>query len=166
MSLSSLPKYPAPAVRASARPAPPVARELTRILAKLAAAAGIVLLLCWLRATADRMGRPRAATSAQAPATPAPRTPVEFEEVEWWYHNRWLFQTREQVEAELGPPTRHVPWNPELVERVGAVEHSNRHFGVPRDQVWLQWVDPKDPGKSVTVLFAGGKVYDKFKKGF
>jgi hypothetical protein len=37
---------------------------------------------------------------------------------------------------------------------------------VPPDQEWVRWVDPRDPSRSVTVLFAGGKVYDRFKTGF
>ena len=85
--------------------------------------------------------------------------------MEWWYANRWLFQTRDEVEAEIGPPTERVPWTPELVRRTDEVRHMNRDR-VPPDQEWMRWVDPKDPSRSVTVLFAGGKVYDRFKTGF
>jgi hypothetical protein len=138
-----------------------------RILAKLGLAVGIVLLLCWLRTAADRIGRPSPA--APPPARPAavPAGPVDFEEVVQWHTRRvGLLQTRADVEAEIGPPTEQAPPSPYLDERLERVLHSSRHVGVPADREWVRWVDPNDPTRSVTVLFAGGQVFDMFRTGW
>jgi hypothetical protein len=63
---------------------------------------------------------------------------VDFEAVQAWYSRTGLFASREDVEAELGPPTEGVRWGAEVVERMERVEHSNRHLGVPAAQEWVR----------------------------
>jgi hypothetical protein len=167
MNFSSLPQYPAKLVLPSVEPpscsVSPISSQLRRTRTNLLLAIAIVtLLLLMHRSVVPQIERPQ---TMVAPALPIP-TNVDFEEVEAWYYRERLHQTREEVEAEIGLPTERLVWTRELVELTAVEEHMNRHFGLPTDRVWVRWTDTKNPSKSVTVLFAAGKVYRKIKKGF
>jgi hypothetical protein len=95
--------------------------------------------------------------------------PFEFELVEKRFSDVQLFASREEAEALLGPPSGRA-YGPEIVAAQERAERSNRHFGIPSEQIWQRWSDPKDEGRWVAVLYAGSypsyKVYWKIKVGF
>jgi hypothetical protein len=93
---------------------------------------------------------------------------LDFNFIELWYdlNNHGLYQRREDVEEEIGPPTERNYQNPEHTKVMEELLWIHRHDSVPAGREWVRWVDPRNPEKSVTVLYAGGKVYWMSKKGF
>ena len=132
--------------------------RLARFLAELAVAVGLLMLLVWLRTVAGHM------STHHFPASP--QAPQEFRLVVDWYDYVYLTQSRREVEELLGPPTQHAVQAPEFAELIKVLEHSNRHLGLPADREWVRWVDPANPERSATILFAGDKVYYKTHVGF
>jgi hypothetical protein len=116
----------------------------------------IVGLLCGLRVMALAIQRP--------PEPPA--APLDFHTIEKRYPKVHLFASREEVVALLGPPNAHIVPDPDLMRWTEEAEDSHRGLGMPRNRVWEMWIDPKDEGRRVAILFAGGKVYAVHKKGF
>jgi hypothetical protein len=100
------------------------------------------------------------------PLPPAKRQPLEFNLIRQRHRDVRLFDSREKVEAILGPPTERNVVEPDLLELAERVEVWNRHLGVPNERTWDRWADPNDKGKWVTIYFAGGKVYWVLQKGF
>jgi hypothetical protein len=72
--------------------------------------------------------------------------------------------------ALLGAPTPGAGYCDDLAGLEELAEHSHRHFGIPPGRFWNRWIDPKDKGRWVAILFAGQapecKVYTIHKKGF
>jgi len=160
MDLSTLPRYPEPVARnpvspeSSLDPMPQRIKILWLCLKVMA----IFATLFWLDFAVNRLQPKR--------PVPIERTPYEFHFVEYRYDHVGNTATRERVEELLGPPTEPIVISPELEEIIPDLEWSNRHFGLPADRVWVRWTDPRDPSKSVTILFAGDRVYHKMKTGF
>jgi hypothetical protein len=162
MSLSSLPQFPVPE-------SPPPGTEQTaarrlpqpvRILINLGLAAALVTMVFVTRAEAEKLRR-----SMQVPISPEPIKELgptepswDFECVAIGYDHIRSGDSRQQVEALIGPPTylsirdREV-WSWEY--------HLNRGPGPNRRIVWSRWVDPDNPGTWVTIPFEGDKVLIK-----
>jgi hypothetical protein len=162
MTTAPVPAQPRPDPAGSAPAFPP---QLPRALVRLALAVGLVASLWWLRSTVARVARSQ--PPAAVGATTAARAPVDFELVMDWYYRSQLWEPREEVEFQLGPPTLGHVEGPRLaqVETYWA-DYFSPPARVPRPRVWVRWVDPRDPRRSVTVLFGNGKVYHKEKAGF
>lgn len=167
MEFSSLPQFPKQSGVAQVRAdqgTPVVSPQIRRILIKFAWPALIVTVLFCLRYATAPKTRPPVVAPAQATAP----TPLDFNLVELWWDRSVgaLEQRRDEVEEEIGPPTERNYQNPEHIKVMKELLWIYRHSSIPLDREWVRWVDPRNPEKSVTVLFAGGKVYWKSKKGF
>lgn len=101
---------------------------------------------------------------------PPDRVPFDFGIVERRYGELRLFDSREKVEAILGPPTHMNEREGELNELERALENAGRNPFMPKVRVWDKWTDSKDVRKWVAVLYNGDqsvdKVYYLVKKGF
>jgi hypothetical protein len=102
-----------------------------------------------------------------APTKAAAAKTLDFNFIELWCDlNKGLDQRREEVEEEIGPPTERNYQNPEHTRVMEELLWIRRHRSIPADREWVRWVDPSNPEKSVTVLYADGRVYWIAKKGF
>lgn len=102
-----------------------------------------------------------ALTSAlERPIVPERPGLVDFERVQRNFHSIRHPASREEVEQLLGPPATLV-WQPRFAD----VEERLK-VGAPTRRIWEMWTDPREPSKSVTILFADGYVRYIEKKGF
>lgn len=119
----------------------------------------VAVLFHWLAKTTAAIERP-------APG-PEPQVPLVFSLVEERFGKVHVLATREEVEELLGPPSpTNATWEADLAAWEALAERSLRDVDMPGDRWWALWIDPKDSGRGVAILFAGGKVRHVARKGF
>jgi hypothetical protein len=157
MDYSSLPTFPPPLPSRSAALQQRRGGRLTprqaRVLLDMAKLAGIVVLLVWLRHTADAVCRP----------APPPPAPLPFEVVAERFARIHLMMPADEVFALLGPQRFEEFREPEMDDHHLLVwAHPDRY---PEERYWAKWADPADRGRWVAVFICGGRVYKTLKRG-
>jgi hypothetical protein len=101
---------------------------------------------------------------------PAPFLPLEFRLIQERYWQVQTYDTYEEVETWLGPPTERNVCEPVFGELERLWLNGGRNW-FPKDRCWHKWSDPNDKRRWVAVCFYRGlqgepKVYRIIKKGF
>jgi hypothetical protein len=155
MTFLSLPSYPTakPGVH-SVDGAPPDFRSPRRnIFLNLFMLAAILALLAWLREFGLETHT----------APPAPRPPFDFALILQRYGDVQFFQSREEVEELLGPPSPQRVPEPRFARWEAWLDNGGRNV-LPRNRIWEKWIDPEDEQRWIAILFADRKVYFKGRK--
>ena len=153
MDNSSLPRFPATATEKGCQDSydtdPGLSSRTLKNLRNLSLICAFILMLVALRRTSAAIERSR--------IPPPPRQISLTKEI---VDKVQFHMTRAEVERLLGPPTESHVVDPRFDGIEESLEWSNRHLGLPRNsRIWRKWVDSDDNSKSITILFADGKVY-------